>query len=138
MLLNIKNNCLHCLQTFSLYFLFSKECRIVKISQQSHWPTIIDIFTGQHIFNLKKCDTSKGEQSCMKWKKGPGIQSTKWFRALGIASTQVPPADLANGFASYFYDKVKTYSAKTVIINAVYNGNCKLIVQNRNFMILNL
>ena len=35
----------------------------------------------------------------------------------------------------HFHEKVKLYVAKTkVVINNVYNGKCKLIVQNRNFM----
>ena len=41
----------------------------------------------------------------------------------------------ADSFAEHFHEKVKLNVAKTkVVVNNVYNGKCKLIVQNRNFM----
>ena len=44
------------------------------------------------------------------------------------------PADTADSFASYFNEKVETHSRNTTVKDTVYNGKCKLIVQNRNFM----
>ena len=49
----------------------------------------------------------------------------------------IPIADgrAADSFAKHFHEKVKLNVAKTkVVVNNVYNGKCKLIVQNRNFM----
>ena len=41
----------------------------------------------------------------------------------------------AGSFGSYFSQKIATNVAMTnVDTNGVYNGKCKLIVQNRNFM----
>ena len=41
----------------------------------------------------------------------------------------------ANSFAKYFSEKIKGNFNKTSIdVNDVYNGQCKLIVQNGNFM----
>ena len=43
--------------------------------------------------------------------------------------------EAANCFAKFFHEKVAANVAKSnVVINDVYNGKCKLIVQNRNFM----
>ena len=49
----------------------------------------------------------------------------------------VPVAEgtVAESFANFFRDKIGDNVSKTnVNSNAVYNGKCKLIVQNRNFM----
>ena len=41
-------------------------------------------------------------------------------------------------YARHFSKKVKLNASKAVIdVNVVYNGKCKLIVQNRNFMKFN-
>ena len=48
----------------------------------------------------------------------------------------VPVSDVANSFAKHFHDKILLNVNKTnVNANNVYNGKCKLIVQNRNFML---
>ena len=40
------------------------------------------------------------------------------------------PADIADSFAKYFYEKVETHSKNTTVKDTVYNGKCKLVVQN--------
>ena len=42
--------------------------------------------------------------------------------------------DIANSFASYFSQKVTSNVNKTKVDPNVYNGRCKMLVQNRNFM----
>ena len=43
--------------------------------------------------------------------------------------------DVANSFARHFSEKIKLNVSKTSVnLNIVYNGKCKLLVQNRNFM----
>ena len=45
----------------------------------------------------------------------------------------VPVTDVANSFAKHFHDKILLNVNKTnVNVDAVYNGKCKLIVQNQN------
>ena len=54
---------------------------------------------------------------------------------LTLGGTPIAAGQAANSFAHYFHDKVKLNVNKTSVnVNGVYNGNCKLIVQNRNFM----
>ena len=44
----------------------------------------------------------------------------------------------AESFGSYFSSKIKLNVSKAkVVSNRVYNGKCKLLVQNRNFMTKN-
>ena len=48
----------------------------------------------------------------------------------------VPVTDVANSFAKHFHKKILLNVNKTnVNVDAVYNGKCKLIVQNQNFML---
>ena len=54
-----------------------------------------------------------------------------------LAGVEVPPAKTADAFAKFFQDKVLAHSSKALIKDDVYNGKCKLIVQNRNFMCCN-
>ena len=54
---------------------------------------------------------------------------------LTLGGIPIAAGQAANSFANYFHDKVKLNVNKTSVnVNGVYNGNCKLIVQNRNFM----
>ena len=54
---------------------------------------------------------------------------------LTVGGVPVPSGGVANSFAKHFNDKIKLNLSKTnVEINEVYNGKCKLIVQDRNFM----
>ena len=47
----------------------------------------------------------------------------------------ISPLDMAGSFARYFANKIQTnVSRARVNVGGVYNGKCKLIVQNRNFM----
>ena len=41
----------------------------------------------------------------------------------------------AGAFGNYFFSKIKSNVSKTEVkVGGVYNGKCKLIEQNRNFM----
>ena len=51
-----------------------------------------------------------------------------------LGGVPVRPGGIADSFASYFHEKVKINSKKAKVVNSVYNGTCKLIVQNRNYM----
>ena len=54
---------------------------------------------------------------------------------LTVEGASVSPHNLAGAFASYFNNKVQS-NVNRAIVNAggVFNGKCKLIVQNINFM----
>ena len=54
-----------------------------------------------------------------------------------LGGVNVPPTNIANAFASFFSKKIKTNSDMASIKDNVYNGKCRLIVQNRNFMSAN-
>ena len=54
---------------------------------------------------------------------------------LTLVGVPVGPAKVANTFAKHFSDKIRLNVGKTMVnANGVYNGKCKLIVQNRNFI----
>ena len=54
---------------------------------------------------------------------------------LTLNGEPIAGGDAANSFAKYFNDKVKLNKGKThVNPNIVYNGKCKQIVQDINFM----
>ena len=57
---------------------------------------------------------------------------------LTLVGVPVGPAKVANTFAKHFSDKIRLNVGKTMVnANGVYNGKCKLIVKNRNFMTMN-
>ena len=57
---------------------------------------------------------------------------------LTLDGVKVEPTDVAGAFARHFSQKVNSNVSKArVNAGGVYNGKCKLIVQNRNFMSLN-
>ena len=51
-----------------------------------------------------------------------------------IAGRLVLPVDYAGPFAKIFDDKVKSNSSRAKISDSIYNGTCKLLVQNCHFM----
>ena len=54
---------------------------------------------------------------------------------LTLGGVKVNPIGVAGAFAEHFNEKIKLNVSKTrVDVGGVYNGKCKLIVQNRNFM----
>ena len=54
---------------------------------------------------------------------------------LTLAGLPIAAADVPNSFAAYFNEKVENTVARAKVINqGLYNGTCKLMVQNRNFM----
>ena len=54
---------------------------------------------------------------------------------LTLVGVPVAGGDVANSFAKHFSEKIKLNVSKArVNLNGVYNGKCKIIVQNRNFM----
>ena len=55
---------------------------------------------------------------------------------LTLGGVPIVEGGVAESFAKFFHEKIKNNVLKTVINpDLVYNGKCKLIVQNRNFMI---
>ena len=53
---------------------------------------------------------------------------------LTLGGVPVAGSDIANSFAKHFSEKIKLNVSKTnVNVNGVYNGKCKLLMQNRNF-----
>ena len=55
-------------------------------------------------------------------------------QCMTLGGVGVPPANVANAFASFFNEKVVVNSSKASCKDNVYNGKCKLLVQTRNFM----
>ena len=54
---------------------------------------------------------------------------------LTLSGVPVAVGDVANSFAKHFSKKIKLNVSKIIVnLNFVYNGKCKLLVQNRNFM----
>ena len=54
---------------------------------------------------------------------------------LTLNGVSVKPGCAADSFAAHFHEKIRLNSFKVKInMVGVYNGKCKLIVQNRNFM----
>ena len=54
---------------------------------------------------------------------------------LTLGGVAVGPGGAAGAFAKHFYEKIRTNVSRTKVdANVVYNGKCKIIVQNRNFM----
>ena len=54
---------------------------------------------------------------------------------LTLGGVPITEGKAAESFARFFYDKIKSNVIKTTINpDTVYNGKCKLIVQNRNFI----
>ena len=55
---------------------------------------------------------------------------------LTLGGVPIVEGGVAESFAKFFHEKIKNNVLKTVINpDLVYNGKCKLIVQNRNFML---
>ena len=55
---------------------------------------------------------------------------------LTLRGAQVPEGQIAECFGNYFSQKISSNVAMTVVDSSgVYNGKCKLVVQNRNFML---
>ena len=54
---------------------------------------------------------------------------------LTLGGVPVQGGDIAGSFAGHFHDKIDLNASRArVVPGTVYNGKCKLIVQNRNFM----
>ena len=49
----------------------------------------------------------------------------------------VAGGDIADSYAGYFSKKVTSNVKKTKVDPNVYNGKCKMLVQDRNFMTIN-
>ena len=57
---------------------------------------------------------------------------------LTLGGLPIPEGCAAESFGYHFFDKIRLNVRKTKVdLNNVYNGKCKLIVQNRNFMTKN-
>ena len=74
---------------------------------------------------MEGCESGQGPQS----RNQPHLPNS------GGGGVSVDPLGVAGTFAKHFYDKIKSNVSKTRVNAAgVYNGKCKIIVQNRNFM----
>ena len=52
-----------------------------------------------------------------------------------LTTDGLPLATILNCFAKHFHEQIKSIANKTrVNIDGVYNGKCKLVVQNRNLV----
>ena len=51
-----------------------------------------------------------------------------------FGGTPVLPGFIADSFASFFRERVRSNSERARVVNTVYNGTCKLIAQNRNYI----
>ena len=51
---------------------------------------------------------------------------------MNLGGTPVLRGFVADSFASFFHEKVKSNSERAKVVDTVYNGTCKLIVQNRS------
>ena len=55
-----------------------------------------------------------------------------------MGGVEVDPQGVAGAFAKHFHEKIKANVTRTKVkASGVYNGKCKIIVQNRNFMLEN-
>ena len=55
---------------------------------------------------------------------------------LSLGGVPVPEGQVAESFGNYLSQKISTNVDMTVVDSrGVYNGKCKLVVQNRNFML---
>ena len=58
-----------------------------------------------------------------------------WYFGEGMETNEVNPHEIASAFAKHFYEKIKSNVTRTKVnASGVYNGKCKLLVQDRNFM----
>ena len=86
-------------------------------------------------------------EGCCKWGHrwylggGGGVREAKNLNPnaipdnLTLNGVSVTPGCAADSFAAHFHEKIRLNSFKVKInMVGVYNGKCKLIVQNRNFM----
>ena len=54
---------------------------------------------------------------------------------LTLGGVEVNPRGVAGAFAGHFNEKIMLNVSRTKVdVRGVYNGKCKLIVQNQNFM----
>ena len=53
---------------------------------------------------------------------------------MSLEGKPVAEGDIANSYAGYFSLKVTSNVKKTKVDPNVYNGKCKMLVQNHNFM----
>ena len=51
-----------------------------------------------------------------------------------LGGVPIATHNIANAFATFFNEKIKSHVANTSVCPNVYNGKNKIIVQNRNFM----
>ena len=53
-----------------------------------------------------------------------------------VGGVNVDPKGIAGAFGNYFSNKIEANVSKSCVdVNGVYNGKCKIIVQNRNFIV---
>ena len=94
-------------------------------------------FTGIRRDKVRRLATaSKGNVGLWKAVKlAKNLNNNDIPKNMSLGGLPVSQLNLANAFAEYFDSKVKSGVASAVINpDVVYNGKCKLIVQNRCFI----
>ncbi len=93
-------------------------------------------FLGEKISNVRRAGLGVKGNLWKAVKAAKNLNTNDLPSDLTLGAEPVAGCDVANSFAKHFSDKIKLNISKTnVNLNAVYNGKCKLIVQNRNFML---
>ena len=96
---------------------------------------IRDYFVGVKISNIKRAGLGVGANLWKAVKLAKNLTTNDLPSNLTLGGNPVAGCNVANSFAKHFNDKIKLNASKIKVDpNGVYNGKCKLIVQNRNFM----
>ena len=89
------------------------------------------------ISNVKKAALGANGNLWKAVKMAKNLNVDSLPKNLTLGGKPVAGTDIANSFAGYFNHKVISNVEKTKVNPNVYNGKCKIIVQNRNFMTKN-
>ena len=96
---------------------------------------IKEYFVGLKVSSIRRVGLGNGANLWKAVKLAKNIVTSELPSNLTVGGAPVPVGGAANSFANYFSEKIRTNSSKTKVdFEGVYNGKCKLIVQDRNFM----
>ena len=96
---------------------------------------IKDYFEGVKVSSIRRVGLGTGADLWKAVRIAKNIVTSDLPSNLTVGGVPVPSGDVANSFAKHFKAKIVLNLSKTKVkINEVYNGKCKLIVQDRNFM----
>ena len=97
---------------------------------------IKSFFAGEKVSNVRRAGLGVKGNLWKAVRVAKNLNPNDLPSNLTLGGGPVAPGDIANSFARHFSDKIKMNVNKTnVNMNTVYNGKCKLLVQNRNFML---